>query len=66
MTPMNDMNITDNLAGPAAAAPAEIRDKVFDPVMTARGVCVTYGDKCAVRIASIDNLHWQVKVELSH
>ena len=24
------------------------------------------GDKCAVRIASIDKLHWQVKVELSH
>src|SRR5580692_5773016 len=49
---MNDMN-PDRLNGSPPAAPAE-RDKVFDPVMTARSVSVTYGDKCAVKNVSLD------------
>ncbi len=31
-----------------------LRDKLFDPVMTARDVNVHYGDKCAVRNVSLD------------
>jgi len=32
----------------------EVHDRLSDPVMTARNVCVTYGDKCAIRNVSID------------
>src|SRR5580693_2339503 len=46
--------MTDGMAVPAAAAPSEARDKVFDPVMTARSVSVKYGDKCAVRNVTLD------------
>src|ERR1700722_1083994 len=46
--------MTDSLAGSAPGAPAAVRDKVFDPVMTARSVSVTYGDKCAVRNVTLD------------
>ena len=48
------MNLTDGQAGTSAAAPAETRDKLADPVMTARSVSVNYGDKCAVRNVSLD------------
>src|ERR1700691_166804 len=46
--------MTDGMAVPAAAAPSEARDRVFDPVMTARNVNVNYGDKCAIRNVSLD------------
>jgi phosphate transport system ATP-binding protein len=51
---MNDssVNIGDQ-APPLAGAPA-VRDKLFDPVMSAREVSVHYGDKCAVRNVSLD------------
>ncbi len=50
----DETNMTDNMARPAAAVLSEVRDKVFDPVMTARGVSVMYGDKCAVRNVTLD------------
>src|SRR5258708_26704686 len=50
----DETNMTDNMARPAAAAPYEVRDKVSDPVMTARSVSVRYGDKCAVRNVTLD------------
>src|SRR5882757_5551726 len=50
---MSDSDISNSLAG-SAMNPSEVRDKVFDPVMTARNVCVNYGDKCAVRDVSLD------------
>ncbi|MGO9933840.1 MAG: phosphate ABC transporter ATP-binding protein PstB [Steroidobacteraceae bacterium] len=40
-------------AAPARVDPA-VRDKVFDPVMSARAVSVHYADKCAVRNVSLD------------
>jgi len=51
---MNDssVNVGDQ-APPLAGAPA-VRDKLFDPVMSAREVSVHYGDKCAVRNVSLD------------
>jgi phosphate transport system ATP-binding protein len=51
---MNDStaNVGDQ-APPLAGAPA-VRDKLFDPVMSAREVSVHYGDKCAVRNVSLD------------
>jgi phosphate transport system ATP-binding protein len=51
---MNQANITDRVAGPPANLPSEVRDKLFDPVMSARDVSVTYGDKCAIRKVSLD------------
>jgi phosphate transport system ATP-binding protein len=51
---MNDANITDRVAGPPANLAPEMRDKIFDPVMSARDVSVTYGDKCAIRKVSLD------------
>src|ERR1700723_2558410 len=48
------MSVTDSLTALGAAAPAAVRDKISDPVMTARNVSVTYGDKCAVRKVSLD------------
>ncbi|HXI47908.1 MAG TPA: phosphate ABC transporter ATP-binding protein, partial [Steroidobacteraceae bacterium] len=51
---MNDSNVGKSLAGAAAVNPAEVRDKLFDPVMTSRSVCVTYGDKCAVKNVNLD------------
>src|SRR5882757_4559725 len=50
---MSDSDISNSLAG-SAMNPSEVRDKVFDPVMTARNVSVTYGDKCAVRNVTLD------------
>jgi phosphate transport system ATP-binding protein len=50
---MSDRNISNSLAG-SAISPPEARDRLFDPVMTARNVNVNYGDKCAVRNVSID------------
>src|SRR5664279_2612364 len=49
---MSDSSLNDSAAAPLAHA--EARDKVFDPVMTARSVSVTYGDKCAVRNVTLD------------
>ena len=51
---MNDANITDRVAGPPANSPPEMRDKLFDPVMSARDVSVSYGDKVAIRKVSLD------------
>jgi len=51
---MNDGDVSNSLAGAAAKMPAEVRDKLFDPVMAARNVNVHYGDKCAIRNVSID------------
>ena len=48
------MNVTESLTGSAAVAPAAVRDKISDPVMSARSVSVTYGDKCAVRNVTLD------------
>jgi len=50
----DETNITDNMARPAAGAASEVRDKISDPVMSARNVSVTYGDKCAVRNVTLD------------
>ena len=50
---MNDANIGNSLSG-STMTPAVVRDKLFDPVMTARDVNVNYGDKCAVRNVSLD------------
>src|SRR5271165_7631988 len=50
---MNDSTLNDREpAAPAGAA--AVRDKVFDPVMSARGVSVDYGGKYAVRNVSLD------------
>jgi phosphate transport system ATP-binding protein len=39
----------------SAPAPRSVsRDRLFDPLMSARGVSVHYGDKCAVRDVSLD------------
>jgi phosphate transport system ATP-binding protein len=54
LTPVNDRNVTDSPTGLSAPALAAVRDKVSDPVMTAHGVSVTYGDKCAVRNVTLD------------
>src|SRR6202789_1850962 len=48
------MNVTESLTGSAAVAPAAVRDKISDPVMSARSVSVTYGDKCAVKNVTLD------------
>jgi phosphate transport system ATP-binding protein len=51
---MNDSSVNaGDQAPPLAGAPA-VRDKLFDPVMSAREVSVHYGDKCAVRNVSLD------------
>jgi phosphate transport system ATP-binding protein len=49
---------TPGVATPAAAA--AMRDAVYNPVMTARGVNVYYGDKHAVKNVSLDIGHNQV------
>ncbi len=54
---MNDAVDADGIAAHTAAALAAapaVRDKLFDPVMTAREVSVHYGGKCAVRNVSLD------------
>jgi phosphate transport system ATP-binding protein len=48
----NSGNIGDQ--APPAVGAAAVRDKLFDPVMSAREVSVHYGDKCAVRNVSLD------------
>jgi phosphate transport system ATP-binding protein len=50
---MNDSSLTDSAAAQASVAPIA-RDKLFDPVMSARGVHVQYGEKCAVKNVSLD------------
>src|SRR5271167_2308013 len=51
---MNDISVNDRNQAPPTAGAAAVRDKLFDPVMTARNVSVMYGDKCAVRNVSLD------------
>src|SRR5450631_801178 len=50
---MNDANFTHSAVG-SAMMPTDVRDKLLNPVMTARNVCVTYGDKHAVKNVSLD------------
>jgi phosphate transport system ATP-binding protein len=40
--------------GAELANPVTVSDKLADPVMTARGVSVHYGDKCAVKNVTLD------------
>jgi phosphate transport system ATP-binding protein len=51
---MNDSHFSDIAAGIPADAAAGARDKLQNPVMAARSVSVTYGDKCAIRNVSLD------------
>jgi phosphate transport system ATP-binding protein len=46
------MNLTDSAQLPTRTPPA--RDSIFDPIMSARGVCVRYGGKQAIRNVSLD------------
>jgi phosphate transport system ATP-binding protein len=46
------MNLTDGAQLPTRTPPA--RDSIFDPIMSARGVCVRYGGKQAIRNVSLD------------
>jgi phosphate transport system ATP-binding protein len=45
---------SDAVPPPPSAETASVRDRVHDPLMTARGVNVYYGDKHAVRNVSLD------------
>jgi phosphate transport system ATP-binding protein len=47
------MNDNDGSAASAMISPV-VRDSLYEPLMTARNVSVTYGDKCAVRNVSLD------------
>jgi phosphate transport system ATP-binding protein len=51
---MNDISANIGDQAPQVAGNAAVRDKLFDPVMSAREVSVHYGDKCAVRNVSLD------------
>jgi phosphate transport system ATP-binding protein len=51
---MNDISANIGDQAPQTAGTAAVRDKLFDPVMSAREVSVHYGDKCAVRNVSLD------------
>src|SRR5271165_4737847 len=52
---MNDSTVKGHVPeAPLIVGAAAVRDKLFDPVMTAREVSVHYGDKCAVRNVSLD------------
>jgi phosphate transport system ATP-binding protein len=46
------VNPADGALAPTRTPPA--RDSIYDPVMTARGVSVRYGDKQAIRNVSLD------------
>jgi phosphate transport system ATP-binding protein len=46
------INLGDGAQLPTRTPPA--RDSIYDPVMTARGVCVRYGGKQAIRNVSLD------------
>ena len=49
------MNDAPSISAEIAAAPTTtVRDKLADPVMTARDVSVHYGDKCAIRNVTLD------------
>jgi phosphate transport system ATP-binding protein len=49
------MNDAPSISAEIAAAPTTtVRDKLADPVMTARDVSVHYGDKCAIRNVRLD------------
>jgi phosphate transport system ATP-binding protein len=50
----DDRNGTGGETAGGAASPPEARDRVANPVMTARGVSVHYGEKCAVRNVTLD------------
>jgi len=51
---MNDSSLNVGDQAPPMAGTAAVRDKLFDPVMSAREVSVHYGEKCAVRNVSLD------------
>jgi len=51
---MNDISANVGDQAPPQSATVTVRDKLFDPVMTARDVSVYYADKCAVRNVSLD------------
>src|ERR1700686_720855 len=51
---MNDATVNDRDPPAPHIVAAAVRDKLFDPVMSAREVSVHYGDKCAVRNVSLD------------
>ena len=51
---MNDSSANIGDQAPSLAGAPAVRDKLFDPVMSAREVSVHYGDKCAVRNVSLD------------
>jgi phosphate transport system ATP-binding protein len=51
---MNDASVNDRDPAAPHIVAAAVRDKLFDPVMSAREVSVHYGDKCAVRNVSLD------------
>jgi len=46
------IDLADRLPQPTRTPPA--RDSIYDPVMSARGVSVRYGDKQAIRNVSLD------------
>jgi phosphate transport system ATP-binding protein len=46
------VNLADGAQLPTRTPPA--RDSIFDPIMSARGVCVRYGGKQAIRNVSLD------------
>jgi phosphate transport system ATP-binding protein len=47
------VNDSNGSAASAVSSP-EVRDSLYDPLMTARNVSVMYGDKCAIRKVSLD------------
>ena len=47
-------SLRTELGAPQGAGPAPVSDPLHDPVMTARGVNVRYGDKHAVKDVSLD------------
>jgi phosphate transport system ATP-binding protein len=51
---MNDAGLNEYLAPPSGEPVSLARDKLFDPLMSAHGVSVHYGDKCAVRNVTLD------------
>jgi phosphate transport system ATP-binding protein len=51
---MNDFSVNVGDQAPPMAGTPAVRDKLFDPVMSARDVSVHYADKCAVRNVSLD------------
>jgi phosphate transport system ATP-binding protein len=51
---MNDTGLDEFVSPASSEGASPARDKLFDPVMSARGVNVHYGDKRAVKDVSLD------------